>query len=377
MFYKILKKSAGTQGRRGEIHTPHGLIHTPIFMPIGTVATVKGMTSEELITLNAEIILGNTYHLFLRPGHTVIKKLGGLHQFMNWNRPILTDSGGYQIFSLSMTRKITEEGAHFQTPIDGGAPHLLTPELAIEIQEALGSDIMMVLDECLPHPSTEEETHRSMELSLRWAKRSLDARRSNAALFGIVQGGMYPNLREEYVNRLLDIQTSRHRDIQTFDGFSIGGLSVGEPSAQMQEVASFTANLLPENKPRYLMGVGSPEELVECIDQGIDMFDCIMPTRNGRHGTIFTRSGILHIRNAEFREDPDPFDRECPCYTCQHYSRAYLRHLVQAKEILGARLCTIHNLHYYLDLIREARTALESDNYPAFKKKFYQQKERS
>ena len=372
MEFRLLKNSEGTRGRLGEITTAHGVIQTPVFMPVGTVGTVKAMTPEELKIIGAEIILGNTYHLFLKPGHETIRKLGGLHKFMHWDRPILTDSGGYQIFSLSETRKITPEGAYFQSPIDGGAPHMLTPELSIAIQEALGADIMMVLDECLPFPATENAARQSMELSLDWAHRSLAARTTDAAIFAIVQGGMYPNLRTEYVTRLREHDRTI---VRSYDGYAIGGLSVGEPIPQMREMASLTAALLPADKPRYLMGVGTPDDLIECIDHGIDMFDCIMPTRNARHGTLFTRRGILHIGNSEFKEDPRPLDSDCICYTCQHYSRAYLRHVVTSKEILGARLATIHNLHYYIDLIGEARVALATNNYPAFKKSFYDAKE--
>lgn len=368
MKFKITKTSTFTKARLGKITTPRGEITTPVFMPVGTQATVKAISPEELKEIGAEIILGNTYHLFLKPGHQTIQKLGGLHKFMNWDRPILTDSGGYQIFSLSQTRKITKEGAYFQSPIDGGAPHLLTPELAIEIQEALGADIMMVLDECLAHPATEQQAKESMELSLDWAKRSLQARKTDAALFGIVQGGMYPNLRKEYIERLLHINTSTHQHIRTFDGIALGGLSVGEPIPQMYELTDICTEVLPKDKPRYLMGVGTPQDLLECIDRGIDMFDCILPTRNARHGTIFTSKGVLHLRNEPYKEDPRPLDENCRCHTCKNYSRAYLRHLTQAKEILSARLCSLHNLHYYLHLVREARLAIQEDRFVEFKR---------
>ncbi|OGQ04410.1 MAG: tRNA guanosine(34) transglycosylase Tgt [Deltaproteobacteria bacterium RIFCSPLOWO2_12_FULL_44_12] len=376
MDFQLLKTASKTKARLGIITTPRGEIHTPVFMPVGTIATVKAMTPDELVQMGAEIILGNTYHLFLRPGHKTIEKLGGLHQFMNWKKPILTDSGGYQIFSLSQSCKISEEGALFQSPIDGGASHLLTPELAIEIQECLGSDIMMVLDECLPYPATPLVAQESMELSLRWAERSLNARRTKAALFGIVQGGMYKELRKEYIDRLLEL--SYHRTLapsHSFEGFALGGLSVGEPIPEMYDLTDFCTNILPQDKPRYLMGVGKPHDLIECIDRGIDMFDCILPTRAARHGTIYTTRGVVTVCNAEYREDPRPLDENCDCYTCQNYSRAYLRHLTNAHEILSARLCTLHNLHYYMSLVREARFAIEQDRYPEFKKEFYNKQE--
>ncbi len=390
MKFSLLKTSDKTAARRGEIHTPRGTIQTPVFMPVGTQATVKAMLPEELKQLGAEIILGNTYHLFLKPGHETIRKLGGLHKFMHWDKPILTDSGGYQIFSLSESRKITEEGAYFQSPIDGGAAHLLTPELAIEIQEALGSDIMMVLDECLQTPATETETRTSMELSLRWAARCLQARTTEAALFGIVQGGMYPELRREYIEKLVGddaiksplvplLQRGRKTGERgkLFDGYSIGGLSVGEPAAQLYEMTQLCVEKLPADKPRYLMGVGTPENMITCIDFGIDMFDCIMPTRLARHGTYFTQTGQIHIRNEQYKEDPNPIDTTCACYTCRHYSRAYLRHLSHAKEILSARLGTIHNLHYYLDLLGEVRLSIQEDRFPEFKRNFFSRRETS
>ncbi|MBI5299492.1 MAG: tRNA guanosine(34) transglycosylase Tgt [Deltaproteobacteria bacterium] len=372
MKFELIKTSTNSKARLGKITTPRGEIQTPIFMPVGTIATVKAMTTDELVQVGAEIILANTYHLFLRPGHKTIEKLGGLHQFMNWKKPILTDSGGYQIFSLSQSCKISDEGAHFQSPIDGGASHLLTPELAIEIQESLGSDIMMVLDECLPYPASPLVAQESMKLSLRWAERSLNARKTKAALFGIVQGGMHKELRKEYIARLMDhgLWTMDHGP-KTFDGYAIGGLSVGEPIPEMYELTNFCTDSLPPNKPRYLMGVGKPHDLVECIDRGVDMFDCILPTRAARHGTIYTTQGTLILCNAEYKEDPQPLDKNCNCYTCRNYSRAYLRHLTNAHEILSARLCTLHNLHYYLSLIGEARLAIQEDRYPEFKKEFY------
>ncbi|MDO8494133.1 MAG: tRNA guanosine(34) transglycosylase Tgt [Deltaproteobacteria bacterium] len=367
MKFQLIKEAKNSKARLGKITTPRGSIHTPVFMPVGTQATVKALTPHEVKEMGAEIILGNTYHLFLKPGHETIKKLGGLHKFMLWDGPILTDSGGYQIFSLSQTRKITLEGAHFQTPIDGGKAHLLTPELAIEIQEALGSDIMMVLDECLPYPATEQQAKESMEISLNWAQRSFAARKTTAALFPIIQGGMYPHLRKEYIERMLEIPS--------IDGCSIGGLSVGEPTDQMLEMTALCTEHLPKEKPRYLMGVGKPSDIIEAIDRGVDMFDCILPTRNARHGTIFTSKGTLHIGNQANKEDPRPLDENCSCYTCKHYSRAYLRHLTMAKEILSARLCSLHNLHHYIDLLREIRFSIQEDRFPEFKKEFYRNRE--
>lgn len=386
--YKLKKTSKGTKGRLGTISTLHGEIETPIFMPVGTQATVKAMTPEELKEIGAEIILGNTYHLMLKPGHKIIQRLGGLHKFMGWDRPILTDSGGYQIFSLADLRKITEEGAKFQSPIDGGQQHILTPELAIEIQEALGSDIMMVLDECTPYPVSEEKARESMELSLRWAERSLKAwRKKGNGLFGIVQGSTYKDLRREYIERLVEMssgdpsQAAQDDKLPTsnfqlpasplpnsFSGYSIGGLSVGEPNEVMYDIADFCTDHLPTNKPRYLMGVGTPEDILECIDRGVDMFDCVMPTRNARNGMLFTSHGDISIDNARYTEDESPLDADCTCYTCRRYSRAYIRHLAKSREILASRLSTIHNLHFYLHLIHEARSALSEDRYPEWKK---------
>ncbi|OGQ21299.1 MAG: tRNA guanosine(34) transglycosylase Tgt [Deltaproteobacteria bacterium RIFCSPHIGHO2_02_FULL_44_16] len=408
-FELIKTSSQGTRGRIGKMTTAHGEITTPCFMPVGTQGTVKGITPEELKTLGAQIILGNTYHLFLRPGHDRIKRLGGLHRFMNWDRPILTDSGGYQIFSLADLRsKFTDDGVEFQSHLDGGEKHFLSPELAIEIQEALGSDIMMVLDECTPYPADEDQTRKSMELSLRWAQRCLQARTSNNALFGIVQGGMYPHLRKEYIERLLDISlktaglsarslrapvgadkdhrsdplnTAHDQDVhqaihEHFDGFSIGGLSVGEPTSIMYEITEVCTSLLPNDKPRYLMGVGTPENLLECIDRGIDMFDCVLPTRNARNGYLFTSTGDINIRNARHSDDGTPLDKNCQCYTCKNYSRAYLRHLSLAGEMLGARLATLHNLHFYLDLLERVRVSLQKETYPEFKKEFLLQRKK-
>lgn len=378
------------------ITTARGRIRTPVFMPVGTQGTVKAMTPEELISIGAQIVLANTYHLYLRPGHELIRELGGLHKFMHWNRPILTDSGGYQIFSLAdLRRKFTEDGVEFQSHIDGGSRHFLTPELAIEIQEALGSDIMMVLDECLKYPADENAARSSMELSLAWAGRCLAARQSENALFGIVQGGMYPHLRQEYIERLQDrtlvrsyagtkpyaltktssctkapdYQSTRVREY-SFQGFAIGGLSVGEPIPLMYEVVEACTEHMPKDKPRYLMGVGTPEDILECIGLGIDMFDCVIPTRHARNGELITSSGDINIENAEFAKDQSPPDPRCSCYTCKNYSRAYIHHLFRAKEILAARLSTIHNLQFYLDLIDQAANAIEEDNYLKFKDNF-------
>jgi len=356
----------------GRIQTPHGEVTTPAFMPVGTQGTVKAMTPDELKEIGAKIILGNTYHLYLRPGHETIRELGGLHRFMGWDRPILTDSGGYQIFSLAdLRRRFTEEGVEFQSHIDGGKRHHLTPELAIEIQEALGSDVMMVLDECTPYPATEEVARISMELSLRWAARCLKARKGTNALFGIVQGGMYPNLRREYIERLMELE-DEHTSHGHFDGFAIGGLSVGEPIPIMYDMVESTEQHLPVDRPRYLMGVGTPEDLVECIDRGVDMFDCVMPTRHGRNGGIFTSAGDINIENARFTRDAGPLDPACSCYTCSKFSRAYVQHLFRSKEILAARLATLHNLQFYLDLVDRASLALREDRYPEFKRNFLQ-----
>jgi queuine tRNA-ribosyltransferase len=370
LTFKATKNSKNTRGRLGLIKTLHGEIKTPVFMPVGTQATVKAMTPEELKEVGAEIILGNTYHLMLRPGHKLIQKMGGLHKFMGWDLPILTDSGGYQIFSLSELRKITEEGAEFQSHIDGGAKHLLTPEFAIEIQEALGSDIMMVLDECTPYPVSETDARKSMELSLKWAARSLAAwKKKGLGLFGIVQGSMYKDLRREYIERMLECR-------ENFSGYAIGGLSVGEPNELMYEMAGHCTEHLPEELPRYLMGVGTPENILECIDLGVDMFDCVLPTRNARNGTLFTSFGDLNIYNARFAEDEAPIDPDCSCYTCRRYSRAYLRHLAKSREILASRLSTIHNLHFYIDLIRGARLSLENNNFPEWKSQILEKRKK-
>ena len=343
--------------RRGQLTLAHGTVQTPAFMPVGTYGTVKAMSPLELKEIDAHIVLGNTFHLWLRPGLEVIAAHGGLHRFMGWDGPILTDSGGFQVFSLGALRKITEEGVRFQSPVNGDKL-FLTPEESMRIQRVLNSDIVMIFDECTPYPATEREAAGSMRLSLRWAVRSKAAHEGNDnALFGIVQGGMYAHLRDESLNELVNIG---------FDGYAIGGLSVGEPKEDMLRILAHTAPQLPQDKPRYLMGVGTPEDIVAAVAQGIDMFDCVMPTRNARNGHLFTRHGDVRIKNAQYRLDIRPLDEQCGCYTCRHFSRAYLHHLHRLGEILGARLNTVHNLHYYQELMREIRAAIEADEFAAF-----------
>ncbi|AHD06582.1 tRNA guanosine(34) transglycosylase Tgt [Paenibacillus larvae] len=361
--YEHIKTCKQSGARLGRVHTPHGVIETPIFMPVGTLATVKTMSPEELKEMNAQIILSNTYHLFLRPGHDIVKAAGGLHKFMNWDRPILTDSGGFQVFSLSDIRKITEEGVAFRSHLNGDKL-FISPEKAMEIQNALGSDIMMAFDECAPYPADYEYVKQSMERTTRWAERCLQAhkRPEDQALFGIVQGGMYRDLREESAKQLTSID---------FPGYAIGGLSVGEPKHLMYEVLDYTTPLLPTNKPRYLMGVGSPDALIEGSIRGVDMFDCVLPTRIARNGTVMTSSGRLVVRNAKYAEDFGPLDPECSCYTCKHYSRAYIRHLIKADETFGIRLTTYHNLHFLLDLMRQVREAIREDRLLDFRDEFF------
>ena len=335
--------------RSGLLTLVHGEIETPAFMPVGTYGTVKAMSPAELEEIGAQIVLGNTFHLWLRPGLDVIEKHGGLHGFMGWKRPLLTDSGGFQVFSLATLRKLSEEGVRFASPINGDRM-LLTPEESIRIQRVLDSDIAMVFDECLEHPATEKDTKRSMQLSLRWAERSKRAHEgSRNALFGIVQGGMYEGLRDESLAGLVKIG---------FDGYAIGGLSVGEPKNDRSRILAHSAPALPADKPRYLMGMGTPEDIISAVQAGIDMFDCVLPTRNARNGWLFTRSGDVKIRNARWRDDARPLDASCGCYACRHFTRAYLHHLQKSNEILGARLNTLHNLHYYLGLMRELRAAI-------------------
>ena len=350
------------KARRGKLHFDRGVVETPAFMPVGTYGTVKGMTPDELLDTGAHICLGNTFHLMLRPGTEIIRKHGDLHDFMNWQKPILTDSGGFQVFSLGDLRKITEKGVEFRSPING-EKIMLTPERSIEVQRELGSDIVMIFDECTPYPATHEEAKTSMELSLRWAERSKKEHGdSKSALFGIVQGGMYPELRDVSLKGLTDIG---------FDGYAIGGLSVGEPKEDMVNILDTTAYKLPEDKPRYLMGVGKPEDIVEAVRRGIDMFDCVMPTRNARNGHLFVTDGVVKIRNARHKDDTAKLDAECDCYTCENYSRAYLHHLDKCNEILGARLNTIHNLHYYQRLMKGLRQAIEADKLDEFVADFY------
>ncbi len=351
--------------RRGRLTFDRGAVETPAFMPVGTYGTVKAMTPEELRDTGAEIILGNTFHLMLRPGTEVITAHGDLHDFMHWDGPILTDSGGFQVFSLGKMRKITEEGVTFQSPVNGDKV-FLGPEESMAVQRDLGSDIVMCFDECTPYPATEQEALDSMQMSLRWGQRSKDAFGDNPnALFGIVQGGMFEDLRAESVDGLKEIG---------FDGYAIGGLSVGEPKEDMMRILSHTAPLLPEDSPRYLMGVGKPEDIVEAVLRGIDMFDCVMPTRNARNGHIFTREGVIKIRNACHERDTRPLDESCGCYTCQNYSRSYLRHLDKTGEILGSRLNTIHNLYYYQELMRGLRGAIEAGSLDSFVASFYAQR---
>jgi len=350
--------------RRGRLTLAHGVVETPVFMPVGTYGTVKAMTPQALAEIGAQICLGNTFHLWLRPGLEVIREFGGLHRFMGWNKPILTDSGGFQVFSLGELRKITEEGVKFSSPIDG-AKLFLTPEESMRIQHALNSDIVMIFDECTPYPATRDEAAKSMRLSMRWAQRSRDEhdRLGNTnALFGIVQGGMHEDLRDESLVGL---------DAIGFDGMAIGGLSVGEPKEDMARILAHTAPRLPAGKPRYLMGVGTPEDLVNAVQAGIDMFDCVMPTRNARNGHLFTRCGDIKIKNAAHRHDPRPLDESCTCYTCRNFSRAYLHHLFRAGEILGSMLNTVHNLHYYQTLMRELRAAIEAGELPAEVARFH------
>jgi queuine tRNA-ribosyltransferase len=335
--------------RRGRLELAHGAVETPVFMPVGTYGTVKAMAPDELEGLGAQIVLGNTFHLWLRPGTEVIEKHGGLHGFMGWRKPILTDSGGFQVFSLET--KISEEGARFASPINGDKL-LLTPEDSMRIQRALNSDVVMVFDECTPYPATEQQAQKSMELSMRWAARSRRAHEGNPnALFGIVQGSVYEGLRDVSLKALQDIG---------FDGYAIGGLAVGEPAADRSRIINHLMPAMPADRPRYLMGMGTPEDLIEAVQAGVDMFDCVLPTRNARNGWLYTRSGDVKIRNAQHRDDPRPLDETCACYACRNFSRAYLHHLQRANEILGARLNTIHNLHYYLGLMRELRSAIET-----------------
>lgn len=351
------------KARRGTLSFPRGQVQTPAFMPVGTYGTVKGMTPRDVKDIGAEIILGNTFHLMLRPGTQVISEHGDLHDFAQWDKPILTDSGGFQVFSLGKLRKITEEGVTFQSPVDGAKVHM-TPESSMAVQRALGSDIVMIFDECTPYPATHDEAKKSMDMSLRWAGRSKDAHGdSPSALFGIIQGGMYRDLREVSLSGLTDIG---------FDGYAIGGLSVGEPKDEMLAVLDYLPAMMPDDKPRYLMGVGKPEDLVEGVRRGVDMFDCVMPTRNARNGHLFVTNGVVKIRNAKHRHDTTTLDPHCDCYTCQNFSKAYLYHLDKCGEILGAQLNTIHNLRYYQRLMSEMRQAIVNNTLEAYVASFYQ-----
>lgn len=354
---EILNKTK-IAARRGEIKTAHGTIQTPAFMPVGTCATVKAMKNEDVIKSGAEIILGNTYHLMLRPGAKTIERLGGLHKFMNWQKPILTDSGGFQVMSLSGIRKISDKGVEFSSHIDG-SKHLLTPEYSMEIQHKLGSDITMIFDECVSYPATKDQTDIAMKRSINWAQRSKNAfiKRDGYGLFGIVQGGVYEDLRKISAQKLIEID---------FDGYAIGGLAVGEGQELMFKTLDFTIPYLPENKPRYLMGVGKPEDIIGAVARGVDMFDCVIPTRSGRNGQAFVRGGTINIRNSKHKEDLNPLDNKCDCPVCKNHSRAYLHHLVKSNEILGAMLMTEHNIYYYQDLMKEIRLAIEQGVFEKF-----------
>ena len=349
--FTVVKKDPNTKARLGRLVTAHGVVETPAFMPVGTQGTVKAMLPRDLKELGCQILLGNTYHLYLRPGHELIRDLGGLHKFMGWDGPILTDSGGYQVFSLGAMRKITEEGARFQSHLDGSS-HMLTPEKAVEVQEALGSDIAMALDECIPHDATRHYVRDSTERTIRWAERGLRARgRTDQLMFGILQGGLFEDLRRWCAEEMIPMP---------FDGFAVGGLGVGEGEDLLRSIGSFTAGLLPENRPRYLMGVGRPQDILAAVRAGFDLFDCVIPTRNARNGTLFTFRGKLSIKRAEFADDPRPLDETCACYTCRHFSRAYLRHLFMAGEILSAQLNSLHNLYFYHQIMKRCREAIRA-----------------
>ena len=378
-MFEVGVTDKSTKARVGRLKTQHGTVETPAFMPVGTQGSVKAVSSRELHELKSQIVLGNTYHLFVRPGLDIIRHFGGLHQFMNWDGPILTDSGGYQIFSLAKLRKITEEGVHFQNHVDG-TPAFVSPEIAMEIQATLGADIAMVLDECLPWPCQYEYAARSMELTARWARRCKEWQKVNAqrstpnvrrpsadsepmeqVLFGIVQGATFPDLRKESAMAAVEIG---------FDGYAIGGVSVGEPEGEMMRAVESSAPLLPDDKPRYAMGLGTPPQLLELIARGVDMFDCVLPTRLARNGTAFTATGTLNLKNAEFARDKNPIDSACACPACREYARGYIRHLIKAEEILGLRLITLHNLHFYLELMRQARIAIEGARFNEFRSDF-------
>ena len=364
LTYELIKECKQSGARLGKIHTKRGVIETPIFMPVGTQATVKTMTPEELKEIKSQIILSNTYHLYLRPGHEIIKKAGGLHKFMNWDKPILTDSGGFQVFSLGDLRKISEEGVEFRSHLDG-SKHFISPEKAVEIQNALGSDIIMAFDECAPYPADRDYVKKSLERTTRWAKRCKEAHKNieDQNLFGIIQGGMYGDLRKQSAEELLELD---------FPGYAVGGLSVGEPKPLMYEMLEYTTPLMPKLKPRYLMGVGSPDALIEGVIRGIDMFDCVLPTRIARNGTAMTSHGRVIIKNAKYIDDFQALDPECDCYTCKNYSRAYLRHLLKANEILGLRLLSYHNLYFLLKLMENIRDAIRNDSLLDYRKSFFE-----
>ena len=361
--YELIKKDSRTKARRGRVNTPHGPIETPVFMPVGTAGTVKAMKPEEVRDMGAQIILGNTYHLYLRPGHVVGKAAGGLHKFMNWERAILTDSGGFQVFSLGAMRKISEEGVEFRSHIDG-SKHMLSPEKSMEIQNALGSDIMMAFDECAPYPADRNYVKNSLERTTRWLKRCKEYHKNTEqqSLFGIMQGGMYKDLRKQSAEEIVELD---------LPGYAIGGLSVGEPKEIMYEVMDDCVDYLPADKPRYLMGVGSPDCLFEGVERGIDMFDCVLPTRIARHGMAMTSQGRVNIKNAKYERDFTPLDPNCDCYTCRNYSKAYLRHLFKSDEILSSMLMTTHNLHFLVNTMAGIRKAIEEDRFLEYKKEFY------
>lgn len=361
--YELIKKDSRTKARRGRVNTPHGPIETPVFMPVGTAGTVKAMKPEEVRDMGAQIILGNTYHLYLRPGHEVVKAAGGLHKFMNWERAILTDSGGFQVFSLGAMRKISEEGVEFRSHIDG-SKHMLSPEKSMEIQNALGSDIMMAFDECAPYPADRNYVKNSLERTTRWLKRCKEFHKNTEqqSLFGIMQGGMYKDLRKQSAEEIVELD---------LPGYAIGGLSVGEPKELMYEIMDNCVDYLPAEKPRYLMGVGSPDCLFEGVERGIDMFDCVLPTRIARHGMAMTSQGRVNIKNAKYERDFTPLDPHCDCYTCRNYSKAYLRHLFKCDEILSSMLMTTHNLHFLVNTMAGIRKAIEEDRFLEYKKEFY------
>ena len=361
--YELLHEDKNSGARRGIVHTPHGDIQTPVFMPVGTQATVKSMTPEEVKDLGAQIILSNTYHLYLRPGEKIVKEAGGLHKFMNWDKPILTDCGGFQVFSLSELRTISEDGVEFKSHLDGSR-HMFTPEKVMQIEEDLGADIIMSFDECCPYPSTYEYTKNSMERTTRWAVRYKEAHKNveQQGLFGIIQGGFYKDLRKQSAEDLIKLD---------FPGYAIGGISVGEPKEEFLDILKYTTPLMPKNKPRYLMGVGTPDYLIEAALAGIDMCDCVLPTRIARNGTAMTWNGKVVIRNATYERDFTPLDPECDCYTCRNYTRAYIRHLVKTKEILGTRLLSTHNLYFLTKLMERVRIEIENDNLLNFKEEFY------